>query len=161
MPTLVQKFNPMRGKIVLLLLMMGTVVFMSCGKKSQKEIDDELIVNYIAENNLEAIKTDSGLYYQIIAEGNGVSPTMVDQVSVYYTGRLLNGKIFDHTQEGEPVVFSLGEVILGWQEGLQLMHEGGQALLIVPSHLGYGNRPVGDIPANSVLVFTVELLNIE
>ena len=143
-------------------LLIGAILFFtSCNKESQKEIDDELIVNYIANNGIDATKTDSGLYYQILVEGDGDSPDITNDVEVTYTGRLLDGTVFDTNENSDPNVFPFYKLILGWQEGLQLMKEGGEALLIIPSHLGYGSQAVSGIPANSVLVFNVELLSVQ
>ncbi len=143
------------------LLLTVILLFSGCNKESQKEIDDELIVNYIANNGIDATKTDSGLYYQILVEGDGDSPDITNDVEVTYTGRLLDGTVFDTNENSDPNVFPFYKLILGWQEGLQLMKEGGEALLIIPSHLGYGSQALSGIPANSVLVFNVELLSVQ
>ena len=145
-------------KIVFLII---TVVLFStgCTKESQADIDEELITQYINDNNIDATKTESGLYYQIITQGEGTVPDITDIVNVHYVGELLDGTVFDETT-GSAASFNVSAVILGWQEGLQLMNEGGEALFIIPSRLGYGSSsPVG-IPANSVLVFNVTLQSI-
>ena len=82
-------------------------------------------------------------------------------MKVHYTGTLIDGTVFDSSVErGEPATFPLNQVIPGWTEGLQLMDEGSKYMLYIPYNLGYGEQPVGDIPAGSTLTFEVELLEI-
>lgn len=109
----------------------------------------------------EVKTTASGLQYEVIQEGKGANPTLQDKVKVHYHGTLPNGTVFDSSVERkEPISFPLNGVIQGWQEGLQLMTVGSKYKLYIPANLGYGDRPAGKIPANSVLVFEVELLGI-
>jgi len=107
--------------------------------------------------------TASGLQYQSLTEGTGASPKLTDTVKVHYTGKLIDGKTFDSSVDrGEPISLLLARFIKGWAEGLQLMKVGGKAILVIPSNLAYGAEGMGsDIPPNSTLVFTVELLAIE
>jgi len=103
-----------------------------------------------------------GLQYKVLKEGDGGSPTPSDNVRVHYTGRLLNGEVFDSSvQRGEPAEFVVGQVIKGWQMALQKMQVGDKWMLYIPPELAYGER--GSQPAigpNEVLVFEVELLEI-
>lgn len=120
---------------------------------------------WLVENGKQdGVKTTaSGLQYVVKKEGDGKSPTINDIVSVKYTGKLIDGTVFDSTEQnngGEPVTFPLAGVVKGWQEGLQLMKEGSEYTLFLPAALAYGEQPVGDIPANSTLVFDVELLKV-
>ena len=106
--------------------------------------------------------TASGLQYEVIKDANGPKPTLKDKVKVHYHGTLVNGTVFDSSVErGEPITFPLNGVIQGWQEGLQLMNVGSKYRLFIPADLGYGPNPAGKIPANSLLIFEVELLSIE
>jgi FKBP-type peptidyl-prolyl cis-trans isomerase FkpA len=117
----------------------------------------------LAEKEKGAVKTDSGLVYRILAEGKGPSPTAEDTVRVHYRGTLTNGKEFDSSyKRGQPTEFPLKRVIKCWTEGVQKLKVGGKAKLTCPANLAYGDRDVGGglIPANSVLVFEVELLGI-
>ncbi|NLR92966.1 MULTISPECIES: FKBP-type peptidyl-prolyl cis-trans isomerase [Flammeovirga] len=128
------------------------------------EIDDKLIQEYLTEKGITgAEKTESGLYYVITKEGKGTNPAVGAEVQVHYTGTLLNGNKFDSSVDrGQPFSFPLGQgrVIQGWDEGIQLLNKGAKATLFIPSALGYGPRAMGtDIPANSVLVFDVELID--
>ena len=121
---------------------------------------------YLAENaKKEGVQTtDSGLQYEVLKEGDGVSPSETDMVEVHYEGTLVNGEVFDSSYErGEPTSFPLNRVIPGWTEGLQLMKEGAKYRFVIPSELAYGDRELGDgqIPPNSTLIFTVELLNVQ
>ena len=107
--------------------------------------------------------TDSGLKYVTVVEGTGATPTATDIVTVHYTGRLLDGTVFDSSVErGEPASFPLQAVIKGWTEGLQLMKEGGKTVFYIPSELAYGEMgtPGGPIGPNSDLIFEVELLQV-
>jgi len=107
------------------------------------------------------IETASGLQYKVIKEGQGPKPGPNSTVKVHYEGRLIDGKIFDSSYDrGEPLEFSLTNVIKGWTEGLQLMPVGSIYELYIPSELGYGDRSLPNIPAGSVLIFKVELLDI-
>lgn len=106
-------------------------------------------------------QTPSGLKYVIAKEGTGKQPTATDNVTVHYVGVLSDGSQFDSSiDRGEPATFPLNRVIPGWTEGLQLMKEGGIAVFYIPSELAYGPRDLPGIPANSPLIFWVELLQV-
>lgn len=110
---------------------------------------------------MENLKTTaSGLQYAILQEGKGIMPKPGDKVTVHYVGKLLNDTVFDSSyKRGTPFSFNLGEgrVIKGWDEAIALLHEGDSALLVIPPHLAYGDRAIGNIPANSTLKFIVQL----
>lgn len=127
--------------------------------ENQKIKDQELIEQFLLDNNLTASKTASGLHHIVVEEGTGAAhPTLSSQVEVKYKGSLLSKQVFDQSPENKTVKFGLSQVIVGWQEGLQLMKSGGKSILIIPSYMGYGARSLPGIPANSVLVFDVELV---
>ncbi len=107
-------------------------------------------------------KTDSGLFYTIEKEGQGVNPKPSDQVTVHYTGRFMDGTKFDSSVDrGQPATFGLTQVIKGWTEGLQLIKPGGKLKLLIPPTLAYGEQGYpGAIPPNSWLEFDVELIKI-
>jgi len=108
--------------------------------------------------------TESGLQYKVIEEGTGISPTPKDTVRVHYVGKHINGEVFDSSKEnGEPIEFPLNRVIPGWTEGLQLMKEGAEYKLFIPSDIAYGERvrPGGPIKPNEALIFEVELLEVK
>lgn len=108
-------------------------------------------------------QTDSGLQYEVLSEGEGAQPATEDTVVVHYEGSLLDGTVFDSSYErGTPATLPLNGVIKGWQEGLQLMHEGAKYKLFIPAELAYGEGGAGQrIGPNEVLVFEVELLEIK
>lgn len=118
---------------------------------------------YLANNaKEEGVKvTASGLQYLVVKEGNGKKPGPNDVVTVHYTGRLIDGTVFDSSVErGEPATFAVGQVIPGWVEGLQLMSEGSAYRLFIPSELAYGEHGTGPIQPNSTLIFDVQLLKV-
>jgi FKBP-type peptidyl-prolyl cis-trans isomerase len=113
-------------------------------------------------NRSEVTVTESGLQYEVLTEGSGEKPLATDKVTVHYTGKLLNGEIFDSSVErGQPATFGLNQVIRGWTEGVQLMNVGSKYRFYIPSELAYGDRGAGEmIGPGSTLIFDVELLEI-
>lgn len=120
---------------------------------------------YLAANaKKEGVKElKGGVQYKVIQEGEGESPELTDTVKVHYTGKLINGTMFDSSvQRGEPATFRVGQVIKGWQMALQKMKVGDKWMLYIPSDLAYGEQgSPGAIGPNQVLVFEVELLEIQ
>ena len=117
---------------------------------------------FLAENaKKEGVKTTaSGLQYEVLSEGTGKQPVAADTVRVHYTGKLLDGTVFDSSVErGEPAEFGLTQVIAGWTEGLQLMKTGSKFRFFIPADLAYGDHGAGgSIPPQATLIFDVELL---
>ena len=147
------------------LMAIMTVLFASSCKKT--ETDEELrqkeeaeLQKYIDDNNITTQPETSGLYYIETKAGTGAQAIAGKTVSVHYTGKLLNGTVFDSSAGRNPIDFVLGvgQVIPGWDEGIALMKQGGKATLIIPSSLAYGSRGSGSIPPYSTLVFDVELV---
>ena len=147
-------------------------VLMEYQKKREAEITKEVEAKakankeagekFLAENEKKegVQKTASGLQYKVITEGTGAKPKATDTVTVHYEGKLIDGKVLDSSYErGEPVSFRLNEVIKGWTEGVQLMNTGSKYELYIPSDLAYGETGNPNIEPNSVLIFTVELLD--
>ncbi|MBT4866982.1 MAG: hypothetical protein HON53_17905 [Planctomycetaceae bacterium] len=106
--------------------------------------------------------TDTGLKYRVTREGTGAKPAVTDTVEVHYVGKLVDGTEFDSSYKRQlPTEFPLQKVVAGWTEGMQLVAEGGQIDLIIPSDLGYGPNGGGPIPPDATLYFTVELLDVK
>ena len=131
-------------------------------KKKQAEIDKILILEYLKANHLQAQSTASGIYYMIEDPGEGTDhPNTESSIMAHYNGYLLDGTVFDSSiQREEPLKFSLGRVIPGWQEAIPLLKKGGKGTSIIPSGLAYGPQGAGEtIKPNSVLVFYIELID--
>ncbi|VXC28723.1 FKBP-type peptidyl-prolyl cis-trans isomerase [Maribacter litoralis] len=122
------------------------------------ETNEAEINAYLEDNSLESQKTASGLHYIIENQGEGAAPTATSNVTVAYKGYFLNGTVFDQSEEG--ITIGLDQVISGWTEGIQLFNEGGNGMLLIPAHLGYGSFDYNGIPGGSVLVFDIELLSV-
>jgi len=134
-------------------------------RKQRAGIQDNIDAGakYLKEisNNKSVYTTQSGLKYRRLREGNKQCPKPTDRVKVHYTGKLIDGTVFDSSYDrGEPISFQLNQVIPGWTEGLQLMDEGSKYILYIPYNLGYGEQQAGSIPPGSTLIFEVELLEI-
>ncbi|MDF7809770.1 FKBP-type peptidyl-prolyl cis-trans isomerase [Hymenobacter sp. YC55] len=128
--------------------------------------DDLQIQAYLKKNNLTGLKTTGGTYYVVTKAGTGPKPQTGQTVSVLYKGTLLDGKVFDSSEKqgGKPISFALGvgQVIPGWDQGLAALTQGTKAILLIPSPLAYGSRGAGpDIPANAILRFDVELVEVK
>ena len=144
-----------------LYFLLPVVLFLSACE-SQFDEDKEIILDYLAENNIEAEKTDEGVYYVIDNEGTGDRPLVSSTVTVDYEGHLIDGSVFDSSYDrGTPTTFGLWQVIRGWQIGSPLCKEGGKGTLYIPSELAYGSQAKNGIPRNSVLVFNIELIDVE
>jgi FKBP-type peptidyl-prolyl cis-trans isomerase FkpA len=112
--------------------------------------------DYINANNISAVADDRGFYYSIKRAGDTMKPTVCSEVQVNYSVRLTNGTRVD---AGTQTKFLLGNLIVGWQEGIPLIGSGGSITLYIPPSLGYGAQARDNIPANSILVFDIELLS--
>ena len=125
----------------------------------------QALTEFLAKNKIVAEPTESGLYYVMTQEGNGEKPEVGQIVNVHYTGKLLDGTVFDSSVErGQPFQFPLGvgRVIAGWDEGIALMSKGEKGVLYIPYYLAYGDRGAGgDIKPFDNLMFEVELVDFE
>lgn len=151
----------------LLTSLLAITLFISCNgdkETNQPEKDytvenEKEITDYIAKNNLVAIKSESGLYYVINEPGTGKQPTATSNVTVAYKGYYSNGNVFDKSKD-EGLSFGLNQVIKGWTEGITYFKEGGNGILLVPSRLGYGSFDYNGIAGGSVLIFDVKLIKV-
>jgi len=161
----------MKSILKLVTVVVLTISFTACSgnKPKQKEVikpvnfaeeNQQEIEKYISDQNLQAKKTASGLYYVIEEEGEGENPVASSTVRVAYKGAFTNGKVFDQSK-AEGISFPLSGVIKGWTEGIPLFKVGGKGKLIIPSSLGYGRRGTRGIPGGSVLIFDIKLLEIK
>lgn len=141
------------------LMVSGCIKDNSCTPKTVAS-EVATMQNFATTNGITTQTHPSGMLYQIVNPGNGATPNTVSRVSVRYTGKLMNGTIFE-SNTGTPVQFILGQVIPGWQLGLQLIQKGGTIRLIIPSSLAYGCTGAGSIPGDSVLYFEVELVDVQ
>ena len=125
--------------------------------------EEQAVLNYLSANGISATKHGSNMYYQVVQSGSGASPNLCSQVVVNYIGKLTNGNVFDQQTNS---VFMLGVLIDGWKKGLPLIKKGGRINLYIPPSLGYGNNDVKEngniiIPANSVLIFDISLIDFQ
>ncbi len=120
-------------------------------------------IKFLEDNKkVEGVQTtQSGLQYKVISSGKGKSPAATDKVTVHYTGKFVDGKVFDSSVGRDPATFEVGGVIPGWTEALQLMHEGDKWMIYLPYDIAYGERGSGnDIPPYATLIFEVELIKV-
>lgn len=149
----------MQRSTLLCLVIITAVV--SCKSSKHAVVTEEIKKDSIMSS---PITTSSGLTYIITKKGDGLQPKAGDKVSVHYTGKLTNGDKFDSSVDrGQPFSFTLGvgQVIKGWDEAIALLHVGDKATLTIPPSLGYGSRAMHSIPANSTLIFDVELMAVK
>lgn len=149
---------------IIILLFVAFFIYRNINNQKLSAVNIEQGEQFLTENSQRegVIRTDSGLQYLVLKEGNGsVHPTATSQVKVHYQGTLLDGTEFDSSyKRGEPISFKLNQVIKGWQEGLQLMVEGEKVRLFIPYDIAYGKSGSGPIPAGATLIFDVELIEI-
>jgi FKBP-type peptidyl-prolyl cis-trans isomerase len=128
------------------------------GEKAQREG-----ALFLEKNKAEAgiTTTASGLQYKILTKGSGKTPAPTDNVTVHYTGTLIDGTIFDSSiQRGQPITHSASGFVEGWNEALKLMREGDKWMLYIPYQLAYGERGSGQIPPYAALIFEIELIKV-
>ena len=145
-------------------LLLLFVLFAACERQLSPveeliQLEDELILEHLEEENIDAVRHEQGFYYKIVEEGTGVRPNSSSEVQVSYVGRFPNGVVFDEADSTNLAELSLSSVIPGWRIGIPLIREGGEIQLFLPSRHGYARRPpVGSgIPPNAVLFFDVRL----
>jgi FKBP-type peptidyl-prolyl cis-trans isomerase FkpA len=144
--------------------LLALTFFISCSKDDEAQVDytaknDKEITDYLAKNNLTAQKSKTGLYYIIKEPGTGTQPTTISNVTVAYKGYYTNGTVFDQSNTAG-ISFGLNQVIKGWTEGIPYFKTGGNGILLIPSHLGYGSYDSRGIPGGSVLIFEVKLISV-
>ena len=142
------------------------LVVSACDGKSKapaEPLSAEANAAYLADNAKKSgVVLVPGIQYQVLEKGDGTQPGRKDCVTVYYKGSLIDGKVFDQTEPGQPATFPAGLLIPGWVEALQMMHVGDKWRLVIPAGLAYGRDGAGSgvIPPNQTLVFEVHLLKV-
>lgn len=150
-------------------LLLANATFAQGNTALRQAADEARLLDYFAQNHMEPIATPSGLYYTIKQQGTGIAARPGKQVTINYTGSLLNGKTFDSNidpafRHVQPLSFVLGtgRVIAGWDIGVRLLSPGAVATFYIPSSLAYGPKGSNSIiPPDAILVFDVELLNVQ
>jgi FKBP-type peptidyl-prolyl cis-trans isomerase FkpA len=158
-------------KKYLLLLFVAVIGISSCKKSddttaadaataaAQAQTDDATIKAYLATNNItDAVKTSTGLYYEVVKAGSGAYPTSASTVTVNYTGTLLDGTVFDTGLSFQTGIAASSNIIEGWKEGIPHINKDGRIKLFIPSGLAYGTTASTKIPANSCLIFIIDLI---
>ena len=142
-------------------------LLVSCNKEKEKKQEEDFVAKndieikeYIKTHNLTAEKSSTGLYYVVTELGNGEHPVATSSVTVAYKGYYKDGSVFDKSSD-DGITFNLQQVIKGWTEGITYFKEGGNGILLVPSHLGYGSNNYNGIPGGSVLIFDIKLLEVK
>ncbi len=121
----------------------------------------QALKTYLGADSSVALQHPSGFFYKILNPGSGQGVVnLCSNLTIRYTGKLTNGTVFDETEAGTTATFTLGRLISGWQKGLPLISKGGTITLYIPPSLGYGSSASPDIPANSILIFDIELVDI-
>ena len=133
----------------------------SCSTYSDEELldFDQQIERYLSEKNIECERSESGLYYKIINQGEGQKIKYKDIISLKYRGELLNGLVFD--EQKDPVEFKLEQLIACWKEIILELNKGGKAFIVSPPQLGYGDHDLENIPKNSILTFEIEVTDVK
>ncbi|HTS44557.1 MAG TPA: FKBP-type peptidyl-prolyl cis-trans isomerase [Puia sp.] len=161
---------------LLFCVLWGLLIFSSCLKKNNgcgytndtaiaSTTDQQSLSSFIDSAHIVATKDPRGFYYTVLAEGSGDTAKPCSQITVSYKGWGTNGQLFD--QQTNAVFTSLGSLIDGWREGMPLIREGGQIMLYIPPSLGYGSKNLTDgsgnvvVPANSIIIFQITLINVQ
>jgi FKBP-type peptidyl-prolyl cis-trans isomerase FkpA len=151
---------------VIAMIFFSLLVFTACKDNNgcmgvKPEAEEPAMQAFAAANGMTAIKHPSGMYYQVIAQGSGPTPNLNSRVWVTYTGKHMDGTIFDQST-ASPYSSYLNGLIEGWQIGLQLIQKGGHIKLIIPSSLAYGcSTTYSSMPPNSVLYFDIQLIDVQ
>lgn len=137
---------------------------LGCQSYSEEEISafDTDIKQYIEKNDLKFNQLESGLYYKVKKESKDAPRIKyTDQVTFYYTGMFLSGEVFQSIPKNDPLTYKVKELIAGWQDGLMQLHGPGTIELIIPPHLGYGAKNTDKIPPNSILHYTLTVVDVK
>ena len=145
----------------LLIVFFSLFVLTACTTYSEddKSSFDTQIEAYLKKHDKACERSSSGLYYNIIEQGEGRKIKYGDRVSFTYKGELLDGTVFD--KQTKPIEFDVDILIAAWKETMLMLNEGGKAFIVAPPHLGYGTHELEDIPPNSIIVYTMEVVAVK
>jgi FKBP-type peptidyl-prolyl cis-trans isomerase FkpA len=148
------------SRIIFLILI---PILLSCSTYSDRDFAafDQHIQTHLEATSTTMDRMENGMYFHIISEGEGELIRLTDRVTFSYTGSFLDGEVFQVIREHEALNYEVRELIIGWQEALVLIAAGGEIEIILPPHLGYGNKDTGMIPANSILHYRLKVLAVE
>lgn len=135
----------------------------SCSTYSDRDLDsfDQQIQNHLDSTGIEMERTEDGLYYSIIEEGEGEEYIgYKDQITFYYKGSFLDGNSFQAISKNDPLKFTVSQLIIGWQDALMMLKKGGRIHIIIPPQLGYADKSSDVIPANTILMYELEVLDV-
>jgi FKBP-type peptidyl-prolyl cis-trans isomerase len=150
-----------------LLLFLFSLLFITACKKEDGCLPNPIanernaIINYCNTNGITYTEHSSGIFYQIINPGAGVTPDLNSKIFIFYTGRLLNGTQFDYQSDPTRTGWTLKSLIEGWQIALPLIQKGGRIKVVIPSALAYGCKEYATIPPNSPLFFDITLTEVQ
>jgi FKBP-type peptidyl-prolyl cis-trans isomerase len=165
--------NRMQRNIFVFFLLAGLalMVFVACGKNNTTGVNDcgglpptadsPALLSFAKAHGITSLKDTLGLYYQVINQGTGATPTANSTVFITYTGTLMDSTIFDSTTNPAKTGFKLNGLIFGWQLGLPKIQAGGRIKLLIPSQYGYGCQGSGPIPPNSPIFFDITLVSVQ
>lgn len=147
----------------LLLICLTVITLTGCKtyNEENKQDFDKTISQYIKKHGGNYVRSETGLYYQIIAPGHGKSILATDEVSFTYKGKLLNGMEFDASHKNTPITFKVNKLIMAWQEAMYYVKNGGEIKIICPPQLGYGEHDLDKIPPNSILCFELNVKDVK
>lgn len=139
------------------------LTLISCGSYSDYELGefDKQIQEYIDSKGLDMTKTEDGMYYRILEEGTGEFIRFNDLVKFYYKGYFIDGNAFQSIEESDAIEFKVNQLIIGWQEALMMLKEGGSIHIIIPPQLAYGKQEAGIIPEDSILQYELTVLEVK
>ena len=148
----------------LFLLLIIPLLLFGCSSYSEEELSnfDSQIQQFIEKNNLKMNRLENGLYYNILQEDDSSENIKyTDQVTFHYTGKLINGEVFQIVSKDEALTYKVNQLIVGWQEALMLLHGRGKIEIIIPPQLGYGAKKTDKIPANSILHYQLTVTDVQ
>jgi FKBP-type peptidyl-prolyl cis-trans isomerase FkpA len=162
----ITKRNFVRNYILAPILLFVLILGLSCSKNnacSPKSVGSEAatIQAYANANGINAVPHSSGLYYEILAPGTGATASANSNIYIRYTGKMLDGTVFDSQTNSAATGWPLNQLIEGWRIGIPLIKEGGHIKLIIPSSMAYGCMGYGGIPGNAILFFDIELVDVQ